>query len=391
MRSHARAERTVRSLITFPLSPHFFGFFFIAARLFQTHPSMDPQINSPPGSVPAGTVATLVEIYESGSETHLESPRPVRPAALPSSVSARQGSPDAHAAAADSGGFSTPAVTATAMAATPARPFVAPTPAASPPSAPRPSRDLTGRLTLPLSIPVATELVRKPIPAHGLDSVGRLCKQALGCQEQHVSAAIQALISRASCSTSCDSALAALTQTMRQTDDAMAEMMLGLGALDQVMWEAAKPASVDQASAAPLRQGGWVRLRPEYRSLQQHHARTKTPLLFARGSVAKMRALDADALGTHPVATTSSSSSSAAPSRPVLLTPHHSSLNQPPRLRPLDASAASRTSAVPSQLRSSPLTPTVVVSHSHQAPPMFSPETPQHQNQPRGAVPPPSL
>jgi len=291
------------------------------------------------------------------------------------------------------------------------------------PSGP-PRRALTARLSVPLSIPIATDLVRPPRPEHGLDSLGVLCAQPLGAQAKQTSSAVQALVSRASCTQATEQHLTSLSDQMSTLDVAMATLVDGMCRLDQVLWEAAKPAELpgsggsvvpSQPAAAPRRVGGWVRLKPSYRSLlatasAQSKSKSKftggsssstniNPQLFRAGMVAEheemlnRRAAAAEAASTsHFTATSSSGGATVPASGAPSSSSSSSSANKHARLSPLNASvnetegvlSSSSSASSATELAKSPVARGGAgggedggVVSTASAPRMFSPPTPQ--------------
>jgi hypothetical protein len=263
-----------------------------------------------------------------------------------------------------------------------------------------------------------------------------LCAQPLGAQAKQASSAVQALVSRASCTQATEQHLTSLSDQMSTLDVAMATLVDGMCRLDQVLWEAAKPAELPGSGgsvvpgqpAAPRRVGGWVRLKPSYRSLlatasAQGKSKSKltggsssstnvNPQLFRAGMVAEheemlnRRAAAAEAASTSHFTAASSGSGATVPASGLPSSSSSSSANKHARLSPLNASvnetdgvlSSSSSTSSTTELVKSPVVRSVgggggggddggVVSTAS-APRMFSPPTPHQLLQGRNPGPP---
>ncbi len=227
--------------------------------------------------------------------------------------------------------------------------------------------------------------------------------------------AVQALVSRSSCSLATEAHVSSLSATLNDTDVLMASLVDGMCRLDQVLWEAAKPAALPggehahtahthaRSASAPVhtaaglthtgslagtahhtrRTGGWVALKPAYRALLAQQAKSKQPNHFKAGMMRSFIAQHE----RHPTASNVPAGAAAAPSvqghyapssthLSLLLTPTHASLNRPSVAGGAGSGTLSLASSDGSTDGAQLSTPASVVSQQN-APMMFSPATPQ--------------
>jgi len=286
------------------------------------------------------------------------------------------------------------------------------------------STPLIARLQVPLSIPLPTELVRKPAPHTAIDALGILANQPLTLQSKQVSSAIQALIPRAGCIDRAESSLGELQSSMRQLDVSTADMVEGLKRLEEVLARAAgqeeesnetrsnvsQQSSMNGSMSVPF---GWRRLRSSYKSMlssappsipKSRSSRSSSqshPHLFKRGMLHEYEASIPAELRSRRSSSAASTSSNSpcghSHTTGPTISPTHLSVNRATADKNKVRCAADvhtrtnahampqppNTASVSSSMSASPLP---VISQAALPPPMFSPDTPHSPHYPHHHV-----
>lgn len=213
------------------------------------------------------------------------------------------------------------------------------------------------------------------------------------------------MVSRESCIAGSEETLRSLTAALTHTDLLMADIIQGLGRLDSVLANAARAEAWAErtphaaahaavaasggaatAASAPVsgRRGGWATLSPAYRSMlaaskNRSLPASLNPASFRRGMVqeyaASVAATGGGASAGVGVSTSASSLHPSGPPAALLLTPTHASLNAALGRCAL-AAAPPNPLLPPLSSDAGPVTPVAQLISQHQAPAMFSPDTP---------------